>query len=52
MVNKSDHPCLTNSCSQMLYISNSYNTGKRDVLDLLTEPEGVVYNIPTTRVLN
>ena len=23
-------------------ISNSYNTGRRDVLDLLTEPEGMV----------
>ena len=31
--------------------SNRYNTGRRDVLDLLTEPEGVVNKSNTFRLL-
>ena len=31
--------------------SNSYNTGRMDVLDLLTEPEGVINKSNTSRLL-
>ena len=42
---------LSSAMHRMYFASSSYNTGRRDVLDLLTEPEGMVNKSNTFRLL-